>query len=163
MTSPTLKTISKLMLSLYLCFFLLGLSIINCVYEHLYFFPRKCDPSETRTHNLCVELTSRATKAGCLFKLAGSLCGVIEFLALSYCWCCYWLVCWPKPIWHKLVDHATMQWTFNLATVQFSLFDLGQPPTTNDTQTKYMQLATRLCVRVPAAAKYFLFQCLIWE
>ena len=50
----------------------------------------------------------------------------------------------------------------NLATFQFWQFDLGQPPTTNNTQTKYIQLAKRLWVRVQVQP-IFLFECLIWE
>ena len=35
-------------------------------------------------------------------KLAGFYCTATELLALCYRLCWFWLVGWPKPIWHKL-------------------------------------------------------------
>ena len=155
MTSPTSKIITKLMLSLYLCFFVVVKHYQLCLGGFVFFSTQMRPKWDSNSQPLYHCLLTAVLPSGldACENLTGVLSGVIKLLALRYCWCWFWLVCWPKPIWHKLVDHATMQWTFNLATVQFSQFDLGQPPTTNDTQTKYMQLATRLCVRVPAAAQ----------
>ena len=44
---------------------------------------------------------------------------------------------------------------WNVATVQFWQFDLGQSPRTNNTQTKYVQLANKFWVRVHVQPVFF--------
>ena len=53
-----------------------------------------------------------------------------------------------------VVIYAIMYWPINLTTVQFWLFDLGQLPVTNNTQTKHMQLAIRLRIRFQVQPTY---------
>ena len=93
-------------------------------------------------------------------KLAGLYWNANELLSLCYCLCWFWLVgLSPSDIsWRPLlvVIYAIMWWPFNLTTVQFWLFVLGQLPTTNNTQTKHMQPAERLWIRVQVQPFFYL-------
>ena len=107
-------------------------------------FHEKCSSSSgSQTHSFC----SNVLRHGGLRtweKLAGLNCYVIELLAMCYCLCLFWLVglspsdisCRPfgRPICYKVMN-------LQLGNCPILAVWLGQPPTTNNTQTKYIQLA----------------------
>ena len=70
------------------------------------------------------------------------------------------LVDWPQPNCHKQTILPSYMLQCNEAsTWQLSNFwqlDLGQPPTINSAQTKYMQLATRFWVWIRLQPNFFI-------